>query len=51
VLVVLALNKKASAVFIKLNSADCFKSERLGGKQSSTSACEKSQLIHNHQTN
>jgi hypothetical protein len=46
--VILPLCKSASAVPIQLDSADCSESKHLRCKQASTSAREKSQLIHHH---
>jgi hypothetical protein len=47
VFIILSLDENASAVLIQLNSAYCPKPDKLRGKQASTSAREKSQLIQN----
>jgi hypothetical protein len=44
--VILSGGKYASCVRFPLNSADCAPSEEVTSEYSSTSACEKSQLIH-----
>jgi hypothetical protein len=44
--VILSGGKYASCVGFPLNGADCSPSEQMSSEYSSTSACEKSQLIH-----